>query len=88
MFENRPALPRTVASEMTTAELVLTPLITMQFLSVSLVTGVAPTEPNRMTLGVVTLVLVMVRLRSVPTPPIEPSMVTRLGAVHADQARR
>ena len=46
MLEKTPALPRTVASEMTTAELVLAPLITTQFFSVSLVTGVAPTDPN------------------------------------------
>src|SRR4029079_8044577 len=77
-LEKRPALPRVVASEMTTAELVLAPLITTQFFNVSLVTGVAPTDPMRTTLGVVTRVVVMVRLRSGPTPPIEPSMVTRL----------
>ena len=65
------------ASSTRTALLVLTPFTITQFFSVSFTIGVVPIEPNRTTLGVVTLVLVMVRLRSVP-PEVEPSIVTRL----------
>ncbi len=78
MFENRPALPSVVASEITTALLVFAPLMTMPFFSTPSVIGVAPTEPNRTTDGEVTLLFWRVRLRSVPAPPIEPSTVTRL----------
>ena len=38
---------------MTTAELVLTPLRTTQFLSVPFVIGVVPLDPNHTTFGVV-----------------------------------
>ena len=75
MLEKRPAFPSVPASEMTTAELVLTPLRMTQFLTVTLVIGVLPTEPNQITLGLVTLVFSIVRLRSVP-PLFEPSIVT------------
>src|SRR5450432_704685 len=77
MFENTPAFPNVPASEITTAELVFTPLRRTQFLTVSFVTGVVPTEPIKRTLGVVALVFSIVRLRSVP-PLFEPSMMTKL----------
>src|SRR4030095_8914969 len=66
ILEKKPAVPRVVPSEMTTADAVLAPLITTQFFRTSFVIGVVPTEPNQITLGEVVLVLVMVRLRSVP----------------------
>src|SRR5204862_6606324 len=62
----------------TTAQPVFTPLNRMQFLRVSLTIGVVPTAVRRMPSGAVTFVLVIVRLRSVPPPPTEPSTVTRL----------
>ncbi len=43
-------------------------VMTTQFFSVSLLIGVVPTDPINITLGAVALVLVMVRLRSVPAP--------------------
>src|SRR5438552_8801400 len=85
IFEKKPALPSADPSEITTAELLFTPLITMQFLRTSLVTGVVPTEPTQITLGVVTLVLVMVRLRSVP-PLLDPSMVMKLAPLNLIRA--
>src|SRR4051812_31316757 len=81
MFEKKPALPEAVPSVINTAELVFTPLTKMQFLIVSLVIGVVPTEPNHTTLGVVVLALEMVRLRSVP-PLFEPSMVMKLAPLN------
>ena len=66
---------------MTTAELVFTPLRMTQFLIVSSVTAVAPTEPTQTTLGVVALVFSIVRLRSVP-PLFEPSMVMKLAPLN------
>ncbi len=53
------------------------PLRTVQFLTVTSVIGVAPTEPTQRTLGEVVLVFSIVRLRSDP-PLFEPSMVTKL----------
>src|ERR1041384_8584453 len=78
MLEKNPALPRVPASDTTTAELVLTPLITTQFFKVSFVIAVVPVEPSNTTLGLVTLVFVIVKLRSMPVPPMDPSTVTRL----------
>ena len=76
-MENKPAFPETVASDITTAEEVFTPLIRTQFLSALLVVGVVPTEPIKTTLGVVTLVFEMVKLLSEP-PLVLPSIVTKL----------
>src|SRR4051794_22738052 len=81
MLLKNPGLPSVPESETTTAELVLAPLMMVQFRNVSLLIGVAPTEPNNRTLGDVTLVLVMVRLRTLPAgelAPNEPSTVTLL----------
>ena len=75
ILEKRPGPPNVVASEITVPVLVLMPLRTMQFLIVTFVIGVVPTEPIQRTLGVVTLVFSIVRLRSVP-PLFEPSMMT------------
>src|SRR3954447_25925067 len=73
-----PGLPGVPASEVTTAELVFAPFRMVQFLSVSFEIGVLPTEPKRTTIGPVVFVFSIVRLRSLPPPPTEPSIVTRL----------
>ena len=77
ILENRPGLPNVPASEITVPEFALVPLRTMQFLIVTFVIGVEPTEPTQRTLGAVVLVFSIVRLRSVP-PLFEPSMMTKL----------
>src|SRR5678815_3308555 len=78
MLLNYPEEPRVSVSETTTSLLVLTPLMRTQFFTVSLTTGVAPTDPIQSTLGEGAPLLVMVRLRSVPAPLTEPLIVTRL----------
>src|SRR5678815_116317 len=78
MLLNHPEEPRVPASETTRALLVLVPLMSTQFFTVSLTTGVLPTDPIQITLGEVAPLLVIVRLRSVPAPLTEPLIVTRL----------
>src|SRR5678816_3195486 len=78
MLLNHPKEPRVPASETTRALLVLIPLMSTQFFTVSLTTGVFPTDPIQITLGVVVPLLVIVRPRSVPAPSTEPLIVTRL----------
>ena len=75
MVEKYPALPAVVPSEITTAELVFTPLRTTQFFSVPPVIGVVPLEPNQTTLGLVVLMFSSVRSRVVPPTVFEPSIV-------------
>ncbi len=74
MVEKYPALPDVVPSEITTAELVLTPFRTMQFLIEPFVIGVVPLEPNHTTIGLVVLVFSSVRSRVVPPIVFEPSI--------------
>ncbi len=74
MLLNQPALPGVAPSDTTTAELVVAPLIIIQFLSVTFVVGVVPLEPITTTLGVVVDVFSIVRLLSVQ-PEFEPSIV-------------
>src|SRR3954470_1006976 len=76
MLLKNPAAARPTSSTRI-ALLVLTPLMIKQFLSVSFTIGVAPVETSAITLGVVALLFVIVRLRSVP-PLFEPSMVVKL----------
>src|SRR5690349_1964836 len=78
MLLNQPAAAAPVSS-ITTALLVLAPLMMTQFFSVSFTIGVVPIDPNRTTSWApAEFVFVMVRLRSVPAPLTEPLMVTRL----------
>src|SRR6188472_3175388 len=77
MLLKKPAAPTVVPSPTRTALAVLEPLITTQFFKVSFTTGVVPADPIEKTLGTVTLVLAIVRLRSVEAPPIDPLKVTR-----------
>jgi hypothetical protein len=75
MVEKYPALPAVVPSEMTTAELLVDPFRTTQFLRVPFVIGVVPLEPNQTTIGPVALVFSSVRSRVVPPTEFEPSIV-------------
>jgi hypothetical protein len=60
-------------SETTIAGADVDPLITIQFLSVELITGVVPLEPTQITLELEALVLVIVKFLVV-LPLFEPSM--------------
>src|SRR2546423_57369 len=51
-----------------------------QFFNVSFMIGLKPDDPNNTTPGAVALVLLIVRLWSVPKPSIDPLIVTRLAA--------
>ena len=69
-------MPRIVPSEITTAELVLTPLIKLQFLITAFVTGVVPFEPIQIIDGVVAELFIMERSCVFPFVESEPSIVT------------
>ena len=73
---NHPAVPAAAPSETIMEELELTPLVIIQFFTVTFVIGVVPVEPMTITCGVVVLVFVIDKFLVVPFTVFEPSIET------------